>query len=208
MARNLQLGSNTPGSAIGQYLIGVLRLGLACLLGFAIFLVLAWLGLFSGIETVFYRGVLLAGVAALLLFAAMLVAGRLRPSVSAELTIAAVAMTFSLSVAFLIVGPVTVDRSITVFLLSHMDRHEQESFTPAQLEAEFEATYLGDWEQVARRMEEQSTTGYVREVSPGTYAITPTGQRAMHTFRWMARLFDTDPRFVGEPGKSRSGENP
>lgn len=184
-------------AALGRYAIAAIKLGLAALAGFAIFLGLAQVGLLAGIETVFYRGVLLAGIAALALFALMLLANRSRPLFSEELVLAAVAVTVSLSTAFLIVAPVTVDRSITVFLLSHMDRNAGASFTPGELQREFETTYLGEWEQVSRRMEEQSTTGYVQETAPGEYAITPQGQRAMRVFRLVADIFDTDPRFVG-----------
>lgn len=180
-----------------RYAASVLKLAMACLAGFAIFLALTRIGLLSGIETVFYRGVVLAGISAIILFALLLVLNRKRPLVSEDLVVAAVAITFALSTAFVIVGPVTVDRSITVFLLAHMDRNSDESFTPARLQAEFEGTYLGEWDQIARRMEEQSITGYVVETEPGEYAITPQGRRAMRVFRIVADLFDTDPRFVG-----------
>ena len=163
MSKSHRDQSRGAGAVLGRYAIAAIKLALAALAGFAIFLVMARVGLLSGIETVFYRGVLLAGIAAIVLFVLLLLVNRARPWFSEEPVLAAVAITVSLSTAFLIVAPVKVDRSITVFLLGHMDRHAGTSFTPEQLQNEFEATYLGEWEQVSRRRRSKPTPAMCRK---------------------------------------------
>ncbi|TIX49423.1 hypothetical protein [Alteraurantiacibacter aquimixticola] len=185
-------------AGLAAYAAAAAKLAAASAIGFTLFLGLAVIGAGSQFDTVFYRGVVLIAAACLLLFLAMIAVNRRWQLFSPDLVVAAIATTFSLSIGFLIVFPVTVDRSITVYLLSHMDRHAESSFTTGELQAEFQRTYLTDWEQIARRMEEQTTTGNIIEVAPGRFRITPQGQAMAGTFRRIAAAFDTDPRFVGD----------
>ncbi len=100
----------------------------------------------------------------------------------------------SLLCAGFVLAPVTVDRSISVFMLSRFDTHSP--MTEQQARDAFVSTYVDDWAQIGRRLHEQEVSGNLRQTPQG-WEITPQGRAFMRTARVVSRLFDADPRFVG-----------
>ena len=92
-------------------------------------------------------------------------------------------------------GPVTVDRSISVFMLSRFDRADH-ALSAREVNDDFIHFYGVEWDQIGRRLSEQIASGNL-ERAPEGYRLTPQGKAFMRTARLMARLFATDPRFVG-----------
>ncbi|MFE1598632.1 hypothetical protein [Methylobacterium sp. ID0610] len=179
-------------------LAAALVYGLALGLGTALFLAIIRAGLFAGIPILFYRG-----IAALALTFGLLVAGLAglarvpRLGLTPRETVGASVTAVALLLAAFTLGPVTVDRSISVFVLSRFAAAPGPLDEPALRDA-FVRTYVGDWAQIQRRLDEQVASGNLvrRE---GGYRLTPQGERFMRTARDTARLFDTDRRFVGLP---------
>ena len=93
------------------------------ILGFLAYIGLIRTPLLAGVEILFYRGVLVAAILALLLIMAGIGAHRWLRLEPATL-VGAVALSLAFNISFLIVFPVTFDRSITMFLLARIERQD------------------------------------------------------------------------------------
>jgi hypothetical protein len=173
--------------------------GLAVVIGFALFIAATQVGLFGGVPILFYRGLAVLGAIAPALVLVLALILRL-PWTSGMLAgrdaIIGAVVAISLNLTFFVLGPVTVDRSMSVFVLSRLAE------APAPLSADdlkeaFTVRYLREWDQISRRLKEQMASGNVDQTPEGTYRLTPQGRTFMTTARAMSRLFGGDPRFVG-----------
>ncbi len=171
-------------------------LTIAALLGFGIYLGVTWTPLFRGVDILFYRGLLLCGVSAVLLGLLLTAANRYLKTMESATIIAAVAISLSFNLVFLIVLPVTIDRSVSVFMLAEIEARQASAPDTAQLEDGFVQHYVHDMRQIDRRVHEQALSGNIT-VSDGKIQLTSRGRRFLDLARLLARLFRTDPRFVG-----------
>jgi hypothetical protein len=184
-----------------SYFRQLLLLGALTLFGFGIYLLLFWAGIGSSISILFYRGVALALVAGIVtgLAAAWLARG----SEDRSSPVAAAALSLSFNICFLVLLPVTVDRSVSVYLLSTIEQHQKGGITPSALEHAFIDGYVVRMGAIDRRVDEQRRSGNITVAPDGKVKLTPQGQRFMDFSRLVARLFRTDPRFVGSAAGKR-----
>src|SRR5712671_1211497 len=182
-------------------LLGVLAVfyGLAITICLALFIAATKFGLFGTVSILFYRGLadFVAITPALVLLLALIV--RLPwPSgmLAGRDVIAGAVVAISLNLTFFVLGPVTVDRSMSVFMLSSLEEAHA-PLTAEDLRGAFTLRYLREWDQISRRLEEQISSGNVDQTPEGSYRLTPQGRSFMRTARLMSRLFGGDPRFVG-----------
>ncbi len=174
----------------------------ACLLfaagaaaGMVLLIALFKLGVASRIDILFYRGVVLCGFAFALTVALLIYIGRRTGRVSVRDAIAAGALSLGLNLSVLVIAPVTVDRSVSVFILGHMAAHEGRTFTAEQIETALHEVYFGDLRQVDRRMHEQLTSGNIAQTRDG-YVISAQGLAFVKWARRVGALFDVDPRLL------------
>ncbi|WP_370309764.1 hypothetical protein [Sphingobium abikonense] len=165
-------------------------------LGFLLYVALIRSPLLGGVAILFYRGVAIAAVVAFLLLVAG-IAARRRLRLAPETLVGAVALSLAFNISFLIVFPVTFDRSITMFLLARIERQDGQ-LDARSLEQVFVREYLGDLRQIDRRITEQSLSGTIR-VERGRIHITPQGRRLLKGARLLGGWFRADPRFVTAP---------
>lgn len=165
-------------------------------LGFLLYVALIRSPLLGGVAILFYRGVAIAGVVAFLLLVAG-IAARHQMRLAPETLVGAVALSLAFNISFLIVFPVTFDRSITMFLLARIERQDGQ-LDARGLEQVFVRQYLGDLRQIDRRIAEQSLSGTIR-VERGRIHITPQGRRLLKGARLLGGWFRADPRFVTAP---------
>jgi len=189
----------TVARRIGGALASAAGVGLAfaaaAIVGLGLLILLFWFGVADGIDILFYRGLVLCGVAfvaTVLLFA---FAARFTGNARWRDALAAGLLSLGLNVSFIVVVPVTVDRSISVFILSYMAAHPGETFTAKQIETAFEREYLGRLRQIERRLHEQQVSRNVRSANGG-YTISSQGMEFIHWARWVGRLFRTDRRLL------------
>jgi hypothetical protein len=180
------------------YLRQLLLLAALTTAGFAVYVLLFWMGAESGMTILFYRGIVLALItAAVVALAGFLVGRRIGDT---ALPIAAAALSLSANVCFLVLLPVTVDRSVTVYLLSTIEQEQQTGINASGLEQRFINGYVVGMGAIDRRLDEQRKSGNVTISSDGKVRLTKQGERFMDFSRVIARLFGTDPRFVGRSG--------
>lgn len=91
--------------------------------------------------------------------------------------------------------PVTVERSVSVFMLSYMSEHQETELTEEEIEEIFIDKYVEEYGAFEKRFYEQDVTGNVEEVNDG-YRITQRGQFFVKMFRIIGKLFDTDQRLL------------
>lgn len=194
-------------------ILALIRAGMAlaavAFLGLAVYVALLGSRLFGGMSILFYRGLLLDGLIGILIIGIALCwrwrGRRLDPA----LALAAAAVSFSVNLTYLIVIPVTIDRSISVFLLSAIS-DEPQQLNIAGLQQVFVDRYVHDMGQIERRVAEQMASGNIQLID-GKIALTVQGRAFLEFARGQSRLIGTDPRFVGLPAESppgMSGERP
>ncbi len=184
--------SSGKASPIKQAFSLLLTLALAVAVGFALYIGLTRSPLFAGIPILFYRGLLLCALSASLVMAAM----ALRRRFDLATIIAAGSLSLSFNICFLIVLPVTLDRSISVFMLAQIEQHQDEALDSRRITDIFVQKYVGDLRQMDRRIAEQTVSGNITTID-GNIRLTEQGHRFLAFSRTLARLFGTDPRFVG-----------
>ncbi len=171
--------------------------GLACVLAFGLFVAAIRVDLFGGVDILFYRG--LADLAAVGLVLPLVLALPIRILRAARVlaardAVAATLAAIGVNLAAFTLGPVTLDRSVSIFILSQF-ASTPAAITTEQMAARFVTTYVCDWKQIDRRLAEQVTSGNL-EQTPSGYRLTAQGRAFMVTAQSMARLFRTDPRLV------------
>jgi hypothetical protein len=163
--------------------------------GLAILILLFKAGVAGGVDILFYRGVVLCGVAFVLTIALLAYLGHATGRASLRDAVAAGFLSLGLNLSVLVIAPVTFDRSLSVFILGYMAAHHDETFRTGEIEAAMRDIYVGELRQIERRMQEQLRSGNVIQ-SNGTYTISPQGLAFVTWARRIGWLFDVDPRLL------------
>lgn len=176
--------------------LGLLALAYAAalLIGFLLYVGLIRSPLLAGMTILFYRGVALAAVGAGILLATGLIMRR-RLSLDPATLVGGIALSLAFNLCFLVVFPVTFDRSISMFLLARIEGRDG-ALDARSLESLFARQYLGDMRQIDRRIAEQTLSGNIRVDRAGRIHLTPQGQRLLASARTIGGWFDTDARFL------------
>lgn len=190
---------NEPRSALARAGALVFLYAFSTLVGAALFVALMrTAAAVLGPGVMFFRGVGALGlVFAILiaLFATVLQRRSHRFGLDGADALGAAMVATSLLATAFVLGPVTVDRSISVFMLSRFDAADH-PLTEDEARDAFLQTYVNDWAQIERRLEEQELSGNL-ERAPSGWILTAQGRAFMRTARVTSRLFGGDPRFVG-----------
>jgi len=179
--------------------------GGALLIGFACFVLLFRTDLWSDVTILFYRGLILLVVAFLMTVvttAALAGLGRAW-GLRRRDALGACVLSLALNLSVFVIFPVTVDRSISVFLLGQLAAHPEERFSAERARALFESVYLGEFHQIERRLSEQTASGNIVPDGDG-YVITPQGRAFIRLSGLVAEVFRTDPRMIEGRSPSRS----
>ena len=100
------------------------------------------------------------------------------------------------NMVFFTLIPVTVERSVSVFMLSYMDTYSDRTYTQDQVAEIFVDKYVNEYGAFEKRFDEQLTTGTIVQNPDGTYSITDKGRFIVKLFRLISDVFDTDERLV------------
>ncbi len=156
---------------------------------------LFWIGFLQQISILFYRGLVLIAIGAGFCFVVLLLLCRKWPSWKARDAVSASVFAAGIAVCLLIVLPVTIDRSISVFMLTEMAAQPGRGFTPSDMRTLFVDVYVERYRQIERRLQEQEISGNVTATATG-FRITPQGLAFVRFARLLSKIFRTDPRFV------------
>lgn len=168
------------------------------MLATAIFIGMFHTPLFQGMDVLMYKGILfilLAGILAAVFMAACM---RWLPGIG--VTGKDVLLLFCgfccINMVIFTLIPVTVERSVSVFMLSYMDENDNHNYTQQDMEEIFVDKYVKDYGAFEKRFHEQIVTGSITENSDGTYRISKRGKFIVNLFRMISKWFHTDERLV------------
>lgn len=165
-------------------------------IGTALFILLFHTPIAKSIHVLMYRGVILLIIAGII---SVLLLFLVRKFVYKRLDIKDVLMmSFAICcinmVLFTLI-PVTVERSVSVFMLSYMADHEEQGFSESEIEEVFQDKYVQQYGAFEKRFYEQKITGDIYDTGDG-YRITKQGIHMVEMFRLIGKLFDTDQRLL------------
>jgi hypothetical protein len=153
--------------------------------------------LFAGQTILFFRGIALAFVAAAIVAGASALLARRWRALDWTTILAATSMSLAFNLCFLTVIPVTIDRSISVFLLARIEQAGPRGLSVEQARKLFIDDYVVGMDQIGRRFDEQTKSGNI-QLHDGRAVVSPQGARFLGFARAISRTMHTDPRFVNE----------
>ena len=95
------------------------------------------------------------------------------------------------TLTWFILGPVTVERSISVYMLSYMEQNSELPIDADKMEEVFLNQYIDEFGAFDKRFSEQIESGNIEKVEGG-YIITESGKTVVNAFRWLSTVFDTE----------------
>ena len=162
----------------------------------AIFVGLFHTPLLKGMEVLMYRGIVFIIITGILSAVTMGVVRHFWKKLDVRDIIMMFIIFCCVNTVLFVLIPVTVERSVSVFMLSYMEENKSQTFTQEEIGEVFTTKYVTDYGAFDKRFNEQIETGTIVDNGDGTYSITPAGENIVNMFRVVARMFDTDPRLV------------
>lgn len=142
---------------------------------------------FSGMRAYLYRLIILEAICCILLLTAG-IALCLKRKELFGLELSSIVLCIGISALFMALffsmGPTTIDRSYTVFMLSDMTDHADIVYTAEEIKDGFVDNYIERFNESKRRIDEQLSIGNLEQVEGG-YCITEKGQRLIQLFRFI-----------------------
>lgn len=89
---------------------------------------------------------------------------------------------------FLSLGPMTIDRSYTIYLLAEMTDHAEQVYSAEEIKTQFINGYIEGKQEHQKRIDEQVSIGNLQEVD-SSYQVTAKGKRLVRLFRLVERFF-------------------
>ena len=185
-------GSGTAGSVFA--LIGVYALiYIVCT---ALFIALFHTSFLAGMDVLMYRGAAFIIITGIVSAVIMGVIRKFWGFVTIRDIIMMFVIFCCVNMVFLTLIPVTVERSVSVFMLSYMEENSDQTCTEESVGEVFTTKYVEDYGAFEKRFHEQVETGTIVENPDGTYSITDSGRFVVKMFRTIADWFGTDQRLV------------
>lgn len=89
---------------------------------------------------------------------------------------------------FFSLGPMTIERSYTIYSLADMTDHAETIYTAEDIKTQFIEGYIEGAQESQKRIDEQVYIGNMKEV-PGGYQVTEKGQLLIRLFRAIEIFF-------------------
>ena len=179
-----------------SFFTSIFFMGMCSLPALFLFVVLAGSGfLRKRIPILLYRGLALSVIAAII-HTSVLWWSHILVFSDPSFAAATVVLGWALNVTFLVIIPVTVDRSVTIYLLGRLSRRSS-GLSHDELRDSLVTTFVDEYDGVGRRMQEQIASGTVIGSSDGRFALTAKGERFLRFGRAIGKLFGVDTRFIG-----------
>ena len=166
-------------------------------ISFGILILLIRLPLLKSMHVLMYRGIMMIVLAGIFASVLLVLFKKWRKAawLSAKDVVLVFILTCSINMVFFTLVPVTVERSVSVFMLSYMDNYS-DHYTQDQIAEIFVDKYVNEYGAFEKRFDEQLTTGSIEQNADGTYSITDKGRFIVKMFRLISDVFDTDKRLV------------
>jgi len=172
---------------------------LSFLTGIAVFIALFYFNFLASINILFYRGLLVLAVAAVMhwgiSFWFLQKTKFTQPNQNVHIANAIAAIALCFNVAFFMIVPVSLDRSVSVFLLGYMNSASQ-PLSKQDLRTIFTDIYLNKYDAIDRRVSEQLYSKNIEDTGNQTYVLSENGKRFISTSILIAKIFNIDTKFL------------
>lgn len=157
----------------------------------------------------FYRGFALAIISGLICVAVLLVAKIVMYRtadffhlLSFERILVSSVVAASINFCFFVIVPVTLDRSVTTFLLSRMagSACSVNGCSAEMLKQILIDEYVTEFDAIGRRMNEQIASGNIKRLYDGSYTLTDQGERFLNFARGVSSIYNVQQTYVQESG--------
>lgn len=177
-----------------QILMTLVFYGVDVVLSTVIFVILFHTPLLKNIGVFFYRGCFLLLVSGILSVVICGVGRRLFHKLELDVkdSVCVFFIFTGITLGWFILIPVTVERSISVYMLSYMEENDKEGITSEEFGNIFFDKYIMDYGAFDKRFTEQMESGNIEEDGAGSYVITDSGRMIVSLFRLCANVFGTD----------------
>ena len=190
--------NNSKKSAAKEILFTLLTYAVLYVISFLLLILLIRTPLLKGMHVLMYRGIVMIVLAGIMASALLVLFRKWRKItwLSAKDVVLVFILTCSINMVFFTLIPVTVERSVSVFMLSYMDTYSDRTYTEDEVAEIFVEKYVDEYGAFEKRFDEQLTTGTIVQNEDGTYNITDKGRFIVKMFRAISDVFDTDERLV------------
>lgn len=178
-----------------KLILTIITYGAIVVLASVIFVALFHTPLFKSINVFFYRGVILLLISSFIAVGFMLAAKKLFRNMefNAKDCIVVFFLFFGITLGWFVLIPVTVERSISVYMLSYMDQNDSQGITSGDFADIFYENYITNYGAFDKRFDEQITSVNIEQAEKGEgYVITDNGRFIVKLFRLCAKMFDTE----------------
>ncbi|MBR4816768.1 MAG: hypothetical protein IKZ73_05795 [Lachnospiraceae bacterium] len=185
-------------SAVREILLTLLTYAVLYVVSFLLLVLLIRLPIFSGMHVLMYRGIVLIVISGIIASALLVLFKKLKGItwLSAKDVVLVFILCCSINMVFFTLIPVTVERSVSVFMLSYMDTYDERTYTEDEISEIFVDKYVNEYGAFEKRFDEQLTTGTIEKNADGSYSITSKGRLIVKLFRLISDVFETDKRLV------------
>ena len=147
--------------------------------------------LLAGMRAYLFRLLILEGICCVLLLAAAVMLGVKGKTMFGQgFSSLVICICFSAAfVAFFFsLGPLTAERSYTIYTLADLTDHADKTYTSEEIENNFIEGFIKGFHESQRRIEEQVSVGNVEETESG-YRITKKGERLIQLLRFVEKIY-------------------
>ena len=147
--------------------------------------------LLAGQKAFLYRLLMLDAIACVVLLAVLAPAAVRRGELfglSMSSVVMCVGLSTLLMALFLSLGPMTIERSYTIYSLADMTDHADKVYSYEDIKDQFIEGYIEGANESQKRLDEQVAIGNLEETDGG-YRITAKGQRLVWVFRLVESIF-------------------
>lgn len=161
-------------------------------LGTLALLLLFHFRLFSGIDVLMYRGLIYIFLVSIIMLEVLLIIAVLSKKLMGRDAFNIVIIFACVHITFFTLVPVTVERSVSVFMLSQLDLDLDRKMTKSEIEKNFLNKYVDQNDAFEKRLNEQIVTGTIEKVDKDTYKLTKKGRSLVSMFDTIGIIYGVD----------------
>jgi hypothetical protein len=173
--------------------------GVFILIGTILFVLSFRTFLMKDISVLFYRGVMLLILTCSVMSVALWFYKRSKYGrlFTYRDIVVSISLMFSCNIVFFTLVPVTIDRSVSVFILGQMNKTPSRYYSKQELTSVFEKKYVEAYDGIQKRLDEQMYSGNVAK-DGNEYKLTDQGENLVGIFDFIATMFNINNQFIKE----------
>lgn len=168
----------------------------AFILAWLLYIAILQLGIFDFIEIYFYKTIVILMITGVILLVVELLLKHFwkRATFDYKDVILSFVVFLSINMVWLSTVVVSLDRSLSVFVLSYLAK-EDRSYSEQELDEVFQTIFIEKYGMLDRRFWEQLESGNIAEDENG-YQLTKRGESLVDVFKIVGQIYKVDDRFI------------